>query len=146
MSGGRPVVVVGIDGSDQSLIALELALEEARLRGAVLHVVHCVDTTPAHLHLAGGVDLSTRDIAEEAHEAVWAVAAPILDNARVEVVTAGLLGYPPDELADYCQQHEAVLLVMGTRGRGRIASTVLGSTSLRVLEQARYPVLIAKTR
>jgi nucleotide-binding universal stress UspA family protein len=77
---------------------------------------------------------------------VWAVAAPILDNARVEVVTAGLLGYPPDELADYCQQHEAVLLVMGTRGRGRIASTVLGSTSLRVLEQARYPVLIAKTR
>jgi nucleotide-binding universal stress UspA family protein len=54
-------------------------------------------------------------------------------------------GYPADELVGYCAEVGADLLVMGTRGRGRLTSTFLGSTSLRALERAKCVVLIAKS-
>ncbi|MGH8915070.1 MAG: universal stress protein, partial [Acidimicrobiia bacterium] len=40
-------VVVGIDGSDASLLALRHAAREAGWRGVELHVVHALDVTPA---------------------------------------------------------------------------------------------------
>lgn len=137
-------VVVGVDGSSQSLVAVEAAIEQAVLRGTDLHVVHCADITPAILHLAGGVTVDTRELAERDHEAVWEAVAPALENAPVTVTRIDLAGYPSDELTRYCDENDAALLVVGTRGRGRVASTVLGSTSLRSLENAQCNVLVAR--
>jgi len=143
MSRSGPVVV-GVDGSEQSLGATRVALREAELRGRPLHVVHCADVTPAVLHLAGGVTVDTRDYAVQAHQAVWDAVSPLLESAPVAVERVDLSGYPADELAQYCADNDATLLVVGTRGRGRVASAVLGSTSLRALEQAPCNVLVAK--
>lgn len=138
-------VVVGVDGSDQSLAAMRVALGQAELRDLPLHVVHCADVTPAILHLAGGVTVNTAELAARAHEAVWEAVAPLIEVASVDVEQVSLTGYPGDELAQYCSDTDAVLLVVGRRGRGRMASAVLGSTSLRALEHAPCDVLIAKT-
>ncbi len=143
MSSG--IVVVGLDGSDQSLMALERAVEEARLRNARLHVAYCSDVTGAILHLPGDVTINTRDLAEAHRDEIWARAAPLLESSGVEVTLVELEGYPADELVDYCDEHDASLLVLGTRGRGRLASTFLGSTSLRALEHAHCDVLVAKS-
>ncbi|MGH3651278.1 MAG: universal stress protein [Acidimicrobiia bacterium] len=140
----QPLVVVGVDGSPESLRAVEVGMEQARLRGASLHVVHCADVTPATLHLKGGVTTSTRDIANQQHQDVWDKVKPGLDSTDLEVTTVELIGYPADELADHCAETGAVLLVLGTRGRGRIKTAMLGSTSMRALEHAPSDVLIAK--
>lgn len=134
-------VVVGVDGSEQSIHAARMAAEEARLRGAELHVVHCVDIKPAVLHLPEGTT-DTREIAKRQHDAVHDAIGDALGNIAYERV--GREGYAPDELTDYTEEVGAGLLVLGSRGRGRVAGAVLGSTSLRCLEQAKIPVLIVK--
>jgi nucleotide-binding universal stress UspA family protein len=146
MSDNTGPVVVGVDGSAQSLQAVELALEEAGLRGVPLHVVHCADITPAVLHLSGGVNVNTKDLADRQHQEVWELAAPVLDDTDVDVTKVELSGYPADELVRHAEDNDALLVVVGTRGRGRVASAVLGSTSMRVLEHAPCPVLVAKKR
>ncbi|HEX9846889.1 MAG TPA: universal stress protein [Acidimicrobiia bacterium] len=140
----RRVVVVGIDGSDHSLVALRRAAEEARLRQAETHVVHVADVSPAVLHLPGDVTIDTADLAASQRKAVWEKAEPVLSAFEVTSKQVDLEGYPADALVDYCDQTNADLLVLGTRGRGRLSSTFLGSTSLRALERAHCDVLIAK--
>lgn len=133
--------MVGVDGSDQSVHAAKIAGAEAELRGVDLHVVHCVDIQPAILHLREGTT-DTREIASAQHDAIHdKVAESLGDRAYTRV---GREGYPPDELVDYTGEVGAGLLVLGSRGRGRVAGAVLGSTSLRCLEQAEIPVLIVK--
>ncbi|HEX6220866.1 MAG TPA: universal stress protein [Acidimicrobiia bacterium] len=134
-------VVVGVDGSEQSIDAARAAAAEAALRDVQLHVVHCVDIQPAVLHLPGGTT-DTVDIAKRQHEKVHDAISDALGDVTYERV--GREGYPPDELIDYTEQVGAGLLVLGSRGRGRIAGAVLGSTSLRCLEQSKIPVLIVK--
>jgi len=141
----RGVVVVGIDGSDHSLIALRTALAEAKARRAKLDVVYASDVSAAVLHLPGDITVDTRDLADASRAEVWSKAAPILGSTEgVEVERVDLDGYPADTLIDHCNEVGAELLVLGTRGRGRLASSFLGSTSLRALEHARCDVLIAK--
>ncbi len=137
-------VVVGIDGSAQSLVALRRGIEEASARKAELHVVQVSDVTPAILHLSGNVTINTTDLAEVKRREVWKAAAEIMRTAPPGTRAVDLEGYPADSLVDYCAETKADLLVLGTRGRGRLASTFLGSTSMRSLELAPCDVLIAK--
>jgi len=136
-------VVVGIDGSDHSLTALRTAIIEARRRGAELHVVHVADFTPATLLLPGDVRVDTADIAAAHRKEVWDLAEPVIGSTEA-VERVDLDGYPVDALIDYCEEIDAGLLVLGTRGRGGMAATFLGSTSLRASERAQCDVLIAK--
>lgn len=143
MTDSQSPIVVGVDGSDESLAAVAVAVNEARLHDTALHIVHCSDVTPAILHLSGGVDINTTDLAARHHEEVWTKVTPTLEDAGVEVVRIDLIGYPPDELVKHGTESNAAMIVVGRRGRGRVASAVLGSTSMRVLERATCPVLIA---
>lgn len=136
--------MVGVDGSDQSLRAVRLANDEAGWRGVALHIVHCVDMVPAHLHLSGAKSVDTIDLARQRHDEVWEKVRPIVESTGVEVVRADLMGYPADELTDHCQKVGAALLVMGSRGRGKLASAVLGSTSSHAIQLSPCPVLISK--
>lgn len=138
----RPVVV-GVDGSEQSIGALGRAKQFASVADVPLHVVYCADFTPAVLHLPDGVTVNTRDLAEQSRTEVWEKLEPHLGHDG-ELKRVDLEGYPADELVEYCEKVDAEVLVLGTRGRGRLASTVLGSTSMRALEKATCDVLIAK--
>jgi nucleotide-binding universal stress UspA family protein len=60
------------------------------------------------------------------------------------VTKVDLDGYPPDTLSSYATEVEAELLVLGTRGRGELASLILGSTSHRALHLATCDVLVVK--
>jgi len=60
------------------------------------------------------------------------------------VTRVELEGYPADTLVEYASSVGAGIIVVGSRGRGELASLVLGSTSHRVVNQATCDVLIAK--
>jgi nucleotide-binding universal stress UspA family protein len=67
-----------------------------------------------------------------------------MDQAGVPVERVDLDGYPPDTLVAYADDAAASLLVVGTRGRGELASLILGSTSHRALHLAKCDVLVVK--
>jgi len=133
-------VVAGIDDSPVASDVLAEAVEQARWRGTDLHVVHVFHLPMVYTEAA----INWAEVAEAQRAAVWAAAAGELDVDDLEVERVDLEGYPPDVLVDYASQVDAELLVLGTRGRGEIASLILGSTSHRAIHLATCDVLVVK--
>ncbi len=140
----RPIVV-GVDGTDHSKIALSKAVAEARVRGAELQVVYVSDVSPAHLLLPDGQHVHTRDLAAAKAAAVWEMVDEVVADSEIEWTKVDLDGYPADVLVDYVETSDPQLLVVGTRGRGRMSKAFLGSTSSRAVERVNCDVLVAKT-
>ena len=135
-------IVVGVDGSEPSTAALRFAVEEAALRKATLRVVSAWQVPPAVY--AGGVAPPTDalDVFEAAaHEIVDAAVAEAKRlQPGVECSSEVVAGAPASALIDECR--DAVLVVLGNRGRGGFSSLLLGSVSQQVVHHASCPVVI----
>jgi nucleotide-binding universal stress UspA family protein len=139
-------VLVSIDGSPHAEQALTEAIDVAlagRARLTLLTAVrHCPSWAYSPVSAAAAEQLSA-DFEKEAkrvmHEAV----------ARVpqEVPVTKILTHKPirQALLERIKCGEYDLLVMGSRGRGGIKATVLGSVSHYVLNHSPIPVLIVHT-
>jgi nucleotide-binding universal stress UspA family protein len=140
--GGR--IVVGVDGSQESLAALRWAGEEARIRGAtIVAVTAWENTNVTSMAMPGGLlppDLSAelRGGAEEMQQK--AVTEAGLDPAAVE--TAVVEGGAAWVLLEAARG--ADLLVVGSRGIGGFKELVLGSVSQQVAHHAGCPVVIVR--
>lgn len=139
-------ILVGVDESDMSKHAVEHALRLAERLGAEVHVAHAAYIPATVLAAMGGAPLSLDDLIAGQRRSVWAGLESVLHGAKVTVRTVDLDGYPPDALIDYAKSSGIDLLVVGTRGRGPIASMVLGSTSHRVVNNAPCDVLVVRPR
>ncbi|WP_024796327.1 universal stress protein [Tomitella biformata] len=134
-------VVIGIDGSENSVPALAVAMKEASLRGATLIAVHAWSDLP----------LSTMDPVTQVRE--------LFDEATIaDTVVAQRLAGWSEQYPDVNVEHRVVmdrpeaaildrakgaqLVVVGSRGRGGITGLLLGSTSIKVLRSAECPVMV----
>jgi nucleotide-binding universal stress UspA family protein len=137
-------VVAGVDGSERGRDVLRFAFSEAGLRDAGVAVVQAWGIPPL---TTGGVGIipayelvrdELRDAAaEELAEAVEAAAG---DAPRVAVEPAVVQGDPAGALVD--RSEGADLLVVGSRGRGSVGGTLLGSVSQEVIQHALCPVAV----
>lgn len=134
-------IVVGVDGSEASVLALRWAIGEAQLRSATLAVIHAwTDSgTGAGLHASAfSVDL----------DSAQAAAHTVLDDAletasvppEIRIERHAVMGPGARVLLDAAS--EADLLVVGTRGRGGVAGLLLGSVSHDCIKQATCPVVV----
>lgn len=133
-------VVAGVDDSPVSQKVVARALEQARSRGTDLHVVHVFHMPMVYTEAA----INWNEVAEMQKAAVWASLEGALSDTDVNVEKVDLEGYPPDALVAFAKDIDASLLVVGTRGRGGLASLVLGSTSHRAIQLAECDVLVVK--
>lgn len=140
---GATTVVVGIDGSPNSEVALGAAFEFASFHGLGLTVVHAWDI-PAYDLIEipqGAVALPIAEVAEDEVRLAAEVLAGYRDDFPDVVVREHLVrGSAAQALVD--QSVDAALLVVGTRGRGQFLSAVLGSVSNTVLHKVDIPVLV----
>ena len=135
---GRLVrIVVGVDGSEGSHRALEWAVAEAARWEATLTIVH-----------AWRFGVSPTDPnAAEATRRIWRAAQHVVDHevafARdggVDATGTLILESAARALIDASTDTE--LLVVGSRGRGAVAATLLGSVSQACLRHAHCPVVV----
>ncbi|MGW1339500.1 universal stress protein [Kribbella sp. NPDC002412] len=128
-------VVVGVDGSEHSRRALEWAAGEARLRAAVLRIVHAL---PAGLTSSGRpdphVDAAARGLSD------LAALATRLDRRPLTVTNEVVDGLPVKVLIE--ESRHCALLVMGSRGQGGFANLLLGSTAVEVTARTACPVVV----
>ena len=133
-------VVVGVDGSARSLAALRWAAAEAIARDADLDVVHAwrwpmmAMVAPSRSMV---IDLST---AEEAGRSVLdrALEDPAVMNARIRRrLSSKSAAHALVDLAA-----GAGLVVVGSRGLGRVTGALLGSVSRQLLPHAPCPVVV----
>jgi nucleotide-binding universal stress UspA family protein len=133
--GGR--IVVGVDGSASSELALRWAAEQARLTGQELHAVTSWELpVPYDAPLTGEIDWEG-DAAGTLAKTVENVLGEA--DAR-EVVQHVAQGRPARVLIDAAR--DADLLVVGSRGHGGFTGLLLGSVSQHVTAHAGCPVVV----
>jgi nucleotide-binding universal stress UspA family protein len=143
-------IVCGVDGSEQSRHAASAALRLANRLGARLTLVHVtpirtvtpVDSFPL------GVDPSAYP---RSTELAFSEAEAAFDALPSDVTSASTerevrLGQPAVVLAEVAADCDAVMIVVGSRGRGAWRSAVLGSVSAEVARLAPCPVMIVPER
>jgi nucleotide-binding universal stress UspA family protein len=150
-------IVVGVDGSEGSIAALRWALDEARLRGSGVRVVHAYRSSQfplaeAELGVAGGmgVPVMVTDGAEELRRAVETQARHVIDESvqraggdavdGLEIERAAIEGPAAQTLIEAGRGAE--LLVVGSRGRGGFVGLLLGSVSQQCAQHPPCPVVI----
>ncbi len=159
-------IVVGVDGSPGARRALGWAAEEARLRRAVLQVVHAYQArhlaAPFYFPSQHAVPPVTDDVAQE--PAQLEMAETMQDRAefeavyrrRAEQLLDAMLGeldgdlqvqrtvvedrHPAEALVSLAA--DADLLVVGSRGLGGFTALVLGSVSHAAVLQSVCPVVV----
>ena len=141
--GGQELVVVGVDGSDESVAALRWAARYATATGARVRALLA-------WHYPGAVGGPPIEKAPEAiHEQTDAQMQETLDAAiakagqeaaGVEKHTA--YGHPAQALIE--ASNEADLLVVGRHGHGAFSGMLLGSVSIHCVTGAHCPVVVIR--
>lgn len=145
-------IMVADDGSEPALAAVRLAADLAAKTGAELIAFAAV-----------GSELSPRDIAAfarseaideaTAREKLAAAAAVYLDRGRDIAARLGVARFRAEARIDidaaaaivaFARDNGVELIVVGSRGRGRLPGLLLGSVSQKVANEAPCPVLIAR--
>jgi nucleotide-binding universal stress UspA family protein len=138
-------IVVGTDGSPSAQQAVEWAAGQAAVEHRALTIVHGTPTAArtwmtAPGYGAGPVLDDMRQDAEELLEEARAFAARRASG--VEINTVYRLEDPRQVLAELSADASAV--VVGSRGRGPIASLLLGSVGIAVVRHAACPVVVLR--
>ncbi|WP_306191494.1 MULTISPECIES: universal stress protein [unclassified Streptomyces] len=135
-------LVVGVDGSEPSLRAVDWAADEAALRQVPLRVVYA-SLWERYEHTALARELGKPD--EHVRAQVVVEAAALRARARQDGLT--VVGAALPEEPEYTlvrEGREACALVVGTRGRSGVAGLLLGSVSLFVAAHADCPVVVVR--
>ncbi|MGW2183200.1 universal stress protein [Streptomyces sp. NPDC001732] len=133
-------VVVGVDGSEGSLRALDWAAAEAARSRLPLRVVHA-SLWERYEGMRPTFDTG-RPAEQILAEHLVASAQERVHRLRAEVKV--IADVQPEDASDALvrESHEAALVVLGSRGRGRIAGMLLGSVSLAVAGRSHCPVVV----
>ena len=137
-------ILIATDGSPEAREAIAYGIElaaEQHAKAVLLQVIPPVDWTqldrgavirpiPEELVLRRRIAADEADELESRHD--------------VEVSFEVVAGMPAEEIVAYADAIDADLIVIGTRGRGALASVLLGSVSNAVLQSARRPALVVR--
>jgi nucleotide-binding universal stress UspA family protein len=131
-------IVVGVDGSGPSKAALDWAVRQAKLTGAVVEAVIAWHY-PAPYGYPGSV-LDDTDYEKVATEVVTDTIADV--GGPVEIKPKVVEGNPAAVLL--AASAGAELLVVGSRGHGGFVEALLGSVSQHCVHHAACPVVIIR--
>ncbi|OFW66166.1 MAG: hypothetical protein A2Z12_02765 [Actinobacteria bacterium RBG_16_68_21] len=138
------VVVVGVDGSERSVRAAQVAAGIAKGHGSQLQVVTVVRPPEGWWGVVGSpppADALASSMAE-AQRTVLDETLAQLDTEGLDVVSSEEIGDPATALSEVCTSVGADLLVVGRRGAGMVERIILGSVADRLAHDAPCPLLI----
>jgi nucleotide-binding universal stress UspA family protein len=134
-------VLAAVDHSEVSERVLAAARDLALLSKGEVWVLHLREREV--IPRMGLVPAESEDDAETAVRS----AVDELTAAGVTahgVIRDAIFGHAAREILDDARQHEADVIVMGSRGRGDLAGLLLGSTAHKVIHLADLPVLVVR--
>lgn len=138
------MIVVAVDGSEQSQRATDLAATLARAHGSRL-VLLTVVRPPEGWWGVTGQPPSPEALSEalvEGQQEVLRQAEGRTNLQNVEYATTEELGDPTSVILAACDRESADLLVVGRRGAGLVERMVMGSVADRLAHHSPVPILI----
>ena len=143
-------ILVAVDGSHTSELALHEAITLAKTLNGQLRIVHAVDEISANWYTAGytnpaeiweAMAKSGRDILEK-NAAAAAEAGVKADTKLIEINMPG--HRIPEVLAEEADAWPADLIVAGTHGRRGLSHVFLGSVAEGIVRVSTKPVLLIR--
>lgn len=140
-------ILVAYDGSNGGAAGLAKAAALARLSGAELNVLtvfrhHSMLEASFAYHPPGETG-NTDDVMREYAEGVAQDGRRLATEAGVEDVRAFVkAGQPARSIVAFAKEHDADLIVVGSRGLGSVEGFLLGSVSHKVTGLSQCPVLV----
>lgn len=134
------VVLAGVDGSAESLLAARWAARQAVLRNTELQLIHCY----LEPYLGDGYVVSPEvgEQIEVAAQRVLDAAAEAVRGGQPDLPVRAALVYGDPRPTLLAASASAVLTVVGGKGRGRFAEVIVGSVALAVASHSRSPVAV----
>jgi nucleotide-binding universal stress UspA family protein len=141
-------ILVGVDGSDPSIEALNYAANLAKNNESELILVSVIPEIPI---LAGSRNLIERmpelqsELESERKKILEEHEKRLMkDYPSIKITSVIKRGSASKAIVDLSREENVDLIVMGNRGTGGITTWMLGSISRDVVESCTAPVLIVK--
>jgi nucleotide-binding universal stress UspA family protein len=136
-------IVVGVDGSEPSLTAARWAAVEARLRHRALRLVHAYTWPFAPAFLVTPLGWTEETLRQDFEALVAEAVSAVTADAGESPVTGRAVSGPAAAVLVEASAG-ACLVVVGHRGRGGLASLLLGSVAAGVAAHAHGPVVVVR--
>jgi nucleotide-binding universal stress UspA family protein len=137
-------ILVATDGSREAELALTTAADLAKSTDSELHVLH-VGEVPLVYHPERHAYRAEYEEHEKEAQQLLEAQVQRIDGAGATVAQTHLrMGRADEEIVELAQSIEAGLIVMGSRGHGRLRRALVGSVSESVIRHAHCPVTIVR--
>jgi len=143
-------ILCPVDGSAHSLRAAQAACELAGQSGGTLTLLTV--TKPFKVSQKAREYLERESLLGEATYIVAPMTEQVMDEAKKCAKEAGLSkvkaevreGHPARKIVEYAELKKCDAIVMGSRGRGDVEATLLGSVAHKVASLAPCTVILVK--
>lgn len=139
-------ILVPIDFSDHSYLALNYAKNQAQSMNSALHIIHVIEPSvyPADWGYSqvGFVDLE-KELTEAAEKKLQQISADLAAEG-IQSTTKVVSGRASDMIVAYAEEHKVDMISIATQGRSGIEHFLFGSTTERVLRKAPCAVLAVR--
>jgi nucleotide-binding universal stress UspA family protein len=139
-------IVVGVDGTDDSLAALSAAAELGEESGAALVVVHVRHDSwmASAAVIEPGAQVAMNDTLDAVQNLTRERASAVLAGRKVLWRFDIARGDPVTELIAAARQHQATAIVVGGRSHGVIGGLVVGSVAQKLVRHSPVSVLVVR--
>lgn len=136
-------ILVPFDGSAGSWKAMRKAILVAKEQSAELAALSVEEKLPHYAATVGEVQ-EEKERQNAYFTDIQAQAVALAREQGVDLRPKILAGHPAESTVRYAQEHSFDLIVIGHSGHSGIWGTLLGSTTARVVDQARCDVLVVR--
>lgn len=140
-------ILVAVDGSEHSKKAVDMAIDMAKKWSSKIYLIHVAENKiPAEfLEYAKDEEIDASDY-------YGRVCTQIIESAEDKIKKAGIkkvericpTGDPADEIIKQAKKNKVDLIIMGSRGRGRLSRALMGSVSTKVCNYADSTCITVK--
>ena len=139
-------ILVPIDGSENSLRALRHALYLSSNLGSKLVIVHISEIHPVvYVQSQKIIDSINNTLTEEVKEIFKHVELEAQNYKTAVYETVMLKGNPiASVIIEYADKNDIDIIVIGSRGRGKVKTAIAGSVAHDVFYHTKKPILIVR--
>jgi nucleotide-binding universal stress UspA family protein len=137
-------ILVATDGSREAELAVTTAADLAKSTDSELHVVHVGELPLVYHPERHAYRAEYEEHEKEAQQLLEAQVERIKGAGATVAQTHLRMGKADEEIADLAQNLGAGMVVMGSRGHGRMRRALVGSVSDSVVRHAHCPVMIVR--
>lgn len=136
-------ILLAVDGSEHGYNAARVAADLARaVKSEKLRIVVVFAGIPPYLGEPNLQQVINARLDEA--QAILNKALEIVGDVPAEIHTELIEGDAAESIIEVAKTRDSSVIVLGSRGLGRLAGLVLGSTSQKVVSLAPCPVLIVR--